>query len=84
MACSGVSDLEWEERDAADAYLLTWDTACRMASVLSTEVGVASEDTQRLAAAVRELGAASSPGNVVDAMRAACRAAASTNRRTVQ
>jgi len=76
-ACSGVSDLEWEERDAADAYLLTWDTACRMASVLATEVGVASEDTQRLVTAVRELGAASSPGNVVGAMRAACRAAAS-------
>jgi hypothetical protein len=73
----GDVTLEWEERDAADAYLLTWDTACDMASVLSTEVGVAPEDTQRLVAAVRELGAASGLRNVVGAMRAACRAAAS-------
>ena len=73
----GGAALEWEERDAADAYLLTWDTACRMASVLATEVGVASEDTQRLVAAVRELGATSRPENVVGAMRTACRAAAS-------
>ena len=75
-ACSGVSDLEWEERDAADAYLLTWDTACHMASVLSTEVGVAPENTQRLVAAVRELGTTSALAQIVDAMRTACRAAA--------
>ena len=75
-ALSDGAALEWEERDAADAYLLTWDTACRMASVLATEVGVAPEETQQLVAAVRELDAASSVENVVDAMRAACRAAA--------
>jgi 2-methylcitrate dehydratase PrpD len=69
--------LEWEERDAGDAYLLNWDTACRMASVLTTEVGVAPEDTQRMLAAVRELGATSSVANVVYAMRNACRAAGS-------
>lgn len=70
--------LEWEERDAENAYLLTWDTACRMALVLTTEVGVAREDTQRIVAAVRELGAAPSLENVVDAMRSACRAAVRT------
>ena len=73
---SSGATLEWEERDAADAYLLTWDTACRMASVLSTEVGVAPADSQRLVAAVRELDGASTLANVVDAMRTACRAAA--------
>jgi len=67
--------LEWEARDAADAYLLTWDTASRMASVLSTEVDVASADTHRLVTAVGSLGAASSVVDIVDAMRAACRAA---------
>jgi len=67
--------LEWEARDAADAYLLTWDTASRMASVLSTEVDVASADTHRLVTAVDSLGAASSVVDIVDAMRAACRAA---------
>ena len=73
---SGGAALEWEERDAAGAYLLTWDTACRMASVLTAEVGVAPADSQRLVAAVRELDSASASGNVVDAMRTACRAAA--------
>ena len=68
--------LEWEARDAADAYLLTWDAARRMASVLSTEVEVPPEETQRLVAAVRELGATTSLSNVIGAMRAACRAAA--------
>jgi hypothetical protein len=73
--------LEWEARDAADAYLLTWDTACRMASVLATEVDVASADTQRLVTAVGALGAASSVVDVIGAMRAACRAARDAFRR---
>ena len=68
--------LEWEERDAEDAYLLTWDTACRMASVLTSEVAVPPEDAQRLVVAVRDLDAVSSVRDVVIAMRGACRAAA--------
>ena len=67
--------LEWEERDAEDAYRLTWDTACRMVLVLTTEVGVAHADAKQLMVAVRELDAASGPADVVDAMRSACRAA---------
>jgi hypothetical protein len=68
--------LEWEAHDATDAYLLTWETACRMTSVLAMEVDVASGDAQQLVAAVRELGAASSLVDVVGAMRTACRMAA--------
>ncbi len=67
--------LEWEERAAEDAYVLTWDTACRMTAVLTSEVAVPPEDAQPLVVAVRDLDAASSVGDVVDAMRGACRAA---------
>jgi 2-methylcitrate dehydratase PrpD len=74
--------LEWKERDAEDAYLLTWDAACRMAAVLATEVEVPREDAQRLIVAVRELGAATSVRDVVSAMRRACRAAANEGRST--
>lgn len=73
---SGGARFAWEERDAEDAYLLTWDTACRMASVLATEVRVTPQDMHRLVVAVRDLEAASSLEDVVDAMRSACRAAA--------
>ena len=67
--------LHWEELDAADAYLLTFDAASRMTSVLTAEVDVAPDVAQRMVAAVRELGTARSVENVVHAMRAACQAA---------
>lgn len=74
----GGTTPEWDERVAGDAYLLTWDTACRTAPVLATEVAVAPADWQRLMAAVHALGgAAGNVVDVVDAMRAVCRAAAS-------
>jgi len=69
--------LEWEAHDAADGYLLTWDTACRMASVLSTEVDVSPAYTQRMVTTVGELGTAPNVAGVVDAIRSACRAATS-------
>ena len=48
---------------AAGAYVLTWDTARRMAR-LTAEVGVGPANAQRLVAAVRELDTPSKLGNV--------------------
>lgn len=67
--------LEWEERDRAESYVLTWDTACRMAITLSAEVGVAPEGTERLIRAVQGVETAMTLGPVLGAMREACRSA---------
>ena len=67
--------LEWEEWDRAGGYVLTWDTARRMAASLTAEVGVAPECMQRLVTAVEELDAAMSLESLIGAMREACRSA---------
>ena len=64
---SGAS-LEWEEREAANAYLLTWAAARSIAGQLASETGTAAETTQRLVAAVESMKVAA----LVDAMRRAC------------
>ena len=64
--------LEWEERDAADAYLLTFDAARTMAARLAREAGV---EAGALVASVEALPAATGVAAVVAAMREACRAA---------
>jgi 2-methylcitrate dehydratase PrpD len=60
--------LEWEEREAASAYLLTWDAARSMAAQLASETGIAPETIQRLVTAVEDMNVP----DIVDAMRAAC------------
>jgi 2-methylcitrate dehydratase PrpD len=65
--------LQSEEQDGAGAYVLTWDTACRMAAKLSAEVGVAPANAERLMSAIHDLDATSSVGPVIGAMRNACR-----------
>jgi 2-methylcitrate dehydratase PrpD len=67
--------LEWEERDGADAYVLTWDRSCRMASALAAEVGVLPAKVERLVAAVRGLDTARSIAPMLGAMRDACHSA---------
>jgi len=47
--------LEWEERERADAYLLTWDTARRMTATLAAEAGVSAAAAERLIAEVERL-----------------------------
>lgn len=64
--------LEWEDEERADAYLLTWDTACAMATTLSAEVGVHAEN---LTTAVRGLETVPSVGPLIGALRDACRSA---------
>jgi 2-methylcitrate dehydratase PrpD len=61
--------LEWEEREAANAYLLTWDAARSMAAQLAAERRVAPDTTQQLVAAVEDTDVAA----IVRAMRIACR-----------
>jgi 2-methylcitrate dehydratase PrpD len=63
------STLDFQERDAADAYLLTWEAATRMAAQLGAEVGIASDVVAGLIAAVE----AGDPAAIVEAMRGACR-----------
>lgn len=65
--------LEWEERDRSDPYVLTWETACRMAARLSAEVGGTPEGTERLVSIVRNLDAAPDVRPLIDAMRDVCR-----------
>jgi 2-methylcitrate dehydratase PrpD len=62
------SSLEWEEREAAGAYRLTWDAARAMAAQLAREAGIAADTMQRLVAAAENTNVAA----IVEAMRAAC------------
>jgi hypothetical protein len=64
--------LEWEEREAANAYLLTWADACSMAAQLASETGIAAETLQRLVAAVADTN--------VEAICGAMRAASDSRR----
>ena len=64
--------LDWEEQDRADGYVLTWDTARRMAASLTAEVGVAPESTERLVVAVERLHASPGVDALIGAMREAC------------
>lgn len=68
--------LEWEERERANAYALTWQTARGMASTLAAEVGVPPEAMRRLVDAADGAQAAPSVAPMIAALRAACRAAA--------
>lgn len=64
------SALEWKDRDAADAYLLTRDTARTMAARLCAEAGT---EAGALISATAAIDAAPGVAHLVDAMRAATR-----------
>ncbi|MGQ0674790.1 MAG: hypothetical protein ACT4N4_01665 [Rhodospirillales bacterium] len=66
--------LEWEERERADAYLLTWATACDMTNELVSEAGIPATHAERMIASVSELDRAARVEDTIGAMREACRA----------
>jgi len=64
--------LAWEERDKADAYLLTWDAASRMTLRLAAEMEIPGAVADSLVDAVAVAVEAQSLERLVAAMRAAC------------
>lgn len=70
--------IEWEERERAEAYLLTWATACDMTRKLVSEAGIPAAHAERLIASIAELDRAMGVEDMIGAMREACRAARGT------
>ncbi len=78
---AGGRRLQWEERERANAYLLDWTSARDMTGALIDEAGLASGHAKRLIDAAANVEGAAGVTAVVRAMRAACRAAATTRTR---
>lgn len=69
------ASLDWEERERADAYTLTWDAARRMTEALCAEVEVPTPLAAGLIDAVAAIVDAPDVAPLIAAMRAACAAA---------
>jgi 2-methylcitrate dehydratase PrpD len=78
---SNDTRLEWEERERADAYLLTWDTARQMTGILTAEAGVPAAAAERLAGEVQRLDSAPDLTPLMAALREACRLSSSIAKR---
>lgn len=68
--------LDWEERELAAAYLLTWDAARRMAMELGAEAGVERPAIELLIGLVADVRQAATLEPLCAAMAQACRSAA--------
>ncbi len=68
---SNGARLEWEERERADAYLLTWDSARSMSAALAAEAGVATAAAERIVREVERLDAARDVEPLLGALREA-------------
>ena len=64
--------LEWEERERAGAYALTWHTAVDMADQLLSEIGAPQKKARRLVDSVAEIDGAAGVGQVISALHCAC------------
>lgn len=69
---SDGTELVWREREHADAYILTGETALDMTRALTAEIGVEPAQTQALIDAVSGLRQAAGIEAVIAAVRAAC------------
>jgi 2-methylcitrate dehydratase PrpD len=78
---SNDTRLEWEERERADAYLLTWDTAHQMTGILTAEAGVPAAAAERLTSEVQRLDSAPDVASLIGALREACRLSSSIAKR---
>ena len=70
---SNKARLEWEERERADAYLLTWDTARSMTAMLAAEAGVPTAAAERMVREVERLDAARDVESLLGALLEACK-----------
>lgn len=66
------TELEWQERERADAYALTWVKAADMTKTLSAEAGVALEQAEQLLDAVSGLHKNTTIEPTITAIRGAC------------
>lgn len=69
---AGDARLDWEEREREDAYLLSWDAACRMAAALGAEVGIEGGIVDRLIDAAANVDRAPDVQALIGAVRHAC------------
>jgi 2-methylcitrate dehydratase PrpD len=69
---AGGAQSDWEEREREDAYLLSWDAACRMTAALASEVGVERSKANQLIDEVARVDAARDVQALVGALNDAC------------
>ncbi len=66
------TELEWRERERANTYTLTWETATDMTEKLSAEAGVTPEQAGQLVNAVSDLHNCPNMEPTIAAIRGAC------------